>query len=130
MKVYVAGKITGLTHEEYCAKFAAKRHELEARGYKVMIPVDINATDGFEHSDYMHVCYAMIDVCDAVYMLPDWKESKGARMELQYAADHRKKIFYADETTREPGFPIMYGHPADDWEEWKKECNFPAGRCI
>ena len=57
--------------------------------------------EGFEHEDYMHICYAMIDVCDAVYMQKDWQQSKGARMELQYAKDWKKQIIYEDETTRE-----------------------------
>jgi hypothetical protein len=49
---------------------------------------------GFSHKDYMHICYAMIDVCDAVYFLNDWKMSKGARMEHQYAKKTHKVIYY------------------------------------
>ena len=49
----------------------------------------------------MHICYAMIDVCDAVYMQKDWQQSKGARMELQYAKDWKKQIIYEDENTHE-----------------------------
>ena len=45
-----------------------------------------------------------------VYMLRDWQESKGARMELQYAADWRKKVIYEDDATMEPFFPIVHGH--------------------
>lgn len=54
-----------------------------------------------EHEDYMHICYAMIDVCAAVYMQKDWQQSKGTRMELQYAKDKKKLIIYEDESTRE-----------------------------
>lgn len=55
----------------------------------------------------------MIDVCDAVYMLSDWQQSKGARQELQYAADTRKEIAYQDESTKEENFPILHGPWAD-----------------
>ena len=44
-------------------------------------------------------------------MLKDWQTSKGARQELQYAADLRKEIIYQDKATIEPSFPIVYGHP-------------------
>ena len=66
-----------------------------------MSPAVLASNDVFEHSDYMHVCLAMIDVCDAVYMQKDWRNSKGARMELQYARKCKNKIFYEDESTRE-----------------------------
>ena len=119
MKIYIAGKITGFTREEYCAKFSAMQRELERQGHKVMNPAYVNATDGFEHEEYLHVCYAMLDVCDTVYMLRDWQTSKGARLELQYAADHQKEILYEDESTCEENFPILYGHPENkiDWGE-------------
>jgi len=111
MKIYIAGKITGLARTDYEAKFLSTQTMLENGGHKVMNPAYVNATEGFEHEDYMHICYAMIDVCNAVYMQKDWQQSKGARMELQYAADHKKEIFYEDEATREENFPILYGHP-------------------
>ncbi|MBR1721365.1 MAG: DUF4406 domain-containing protein [Treponema sp.] len=110
MKFYIAGKITGLARTDYEAKFTSFQRLLEDGGHKVMNPACINASEGFEHEDYMHICYAMIDVCDAVYMLKDWQQSKGARMELQYAADHKKEIFYEDESTREENFPILHGY--------------------
>ena len=71
-----------------------------------MSPAVLVLNEGFEHEDYMHICYAMIDVCNAVCMQKDWQNSIGARMELQYAADHRKKIIYEDFSTKESGFPI------------------------
>ena len=111
MKIYIAGKITGFTRADYQAKFLIAQKNLEYAGHKVMNPAYVNATDGFEHEDYIHICYAMIDVCDAIYMLKDWQQSKGARMELQYAADWGKGILYEDKNTREDGFPIAHKLP-------------------
>ena len=110
-KIYIAGKITGFERTVYMAKFLKVQRMLESQGNLVMNPAYVNATDGFEHEEYLHVCYAMLDVCDAIYMLRDWQTSMGARMELQYAADHQKEILYEDEATREENFPIIYGHP-------------------
>ena len=111
MKIYIAGKISGLNREEITKKFEAAQKSLLAKGHQVFIPSVLPAYEEVSHEDYMHICYAMIDVCDAVYMLSDWQQSIGARMELQYAADHRKEILYEDLTTKEMNFPIIYGHP-------------------
>lgn len=101
MKVYIAGKVTGLEKAEIFKKFYESGKQLKEQGYTVMSPAVLALNEGFDHSDYMHICYAMIDVCDAVYMQKDWQQSKGARMELQYAKDKKKQIIYEDETTRE-----------------------------
>lgn len=111
MKIYTAGKISGLNREDVIKKFEAAQKCLVANGHQVFIPSVLPAYDEVSHEDYLHICYAMIDICDAVYMLSDWQQSKGARMELQYAADHRKEILYEDPGTKEADFPIIYSHP-------------------
>ena len=109
MRIYIAGKITGLEDNIVSYKFKESFLNLRSKGYSVITPAVLLGFKGFEHEEYMHICYAMIDVCDAVFMQKDWQNSKGARMELQYAADHQKEIFYEDEHTREEEFPIIHG---------------------
>ena len=99
MKVYIAGKVTGLQKDEIFKKFYESGKQLKKDGHIVMSPAVLVLNEGFEHEDYMHICYAMIDVCDAVFMQKDWQQSKGARMELQYAKDKKKLIIYEDEST-------------------------------
>lgn len=111
MKIYVAGKISGLPRLEVETKFQEARKTLADQGHSVFVPTVLPAYDDVTHDDYMKICYAMIDVCDAVFVLKDWQKSKGARMEVQYAADWRKEIIYEDPATREQGFPIVYGNP-------------------
>lgn len=101
MKVYVAGKVTGLPKNEIFRKFNGSVRTLKEYGHAVMSPAVLVLNEDFEHEDYMHVCYAMIDVCDAVFMQRDWRDSEGARMEREYATDHRKRIIYEDESTRD-----------------------------
>jgi len=110
MKVYVSGKITGLDQKEYLEKFEAAQKYLELHGHKVMNPASamFTCTAGFGAEEYLHVCYAMIDVCDVIYMLDNWQSSQGARKELQYASDWRKRIVYQDDRTQELGFPVVY----------------------
>lgn len=107
MKIYIAGKITGLPRCAVQYKFCMAAFALKVQGHTVFMPSVLPMYENVPHEDYMHVCYAMIDICDAVYMLADWQQSKGARMELQYAADWGKKILYEDESTVEPNFPAV-----------------------
>jgi hypothetical protein len=86
--IYIAGKITGL--ENFKEKFEAAETDLKERGFIPMNPAKLNS--GFSHAEYMHICYAMIDICDSVYMLLDWEESKGAVMEYNYAVKNHKEI--------------------------------------
>ena len=111
MKIYISGKITGLDKQDYIEAFKKVQENLESLGHKVMNPASSMDTcsEGFNQNDYLHICYAMIDVCDAIYMLGNWQSSQGARKELQYASDWRKQIIYQDKKTIEAGFPVVHG---------------------
>ncbi len=101
MKIYIAGKITGLDRAGVDRKFAEAAQKLSAEGHEVFVPTVLPYYEDVAHDDYIHVCYAIIDICDAVYMLADWQQSKGARMEMQYATEWRKQVLYQDEATKE-----------------------------
>ena len=88
MKVYIAGKITG--DPNYREKFQKVADELKDKGHAVMNPAVL--PDGFEHEDYIKICMSMINACDAVYLLEDWTNSRGARFEHIYADMFGKKI--------------------------------------
>jgi len=109
MKVYIAGKMTG--EENYRDKFLDAERQLREDGHTPMHSAGL--PEGFEHSEYMHICRAMIDVCEAVYLLPDWKDSKGALMEREYA--------------QERGIPAIEAKPRRDFagqvvEMFNKTC--------
>lgn len=91
MKIYIAGKITGL--ENYKELFSKAANKLKDKGYSVMNPAVLEGGK-FTQDDYMHVCYAMIDVCNSVYFLNNWKDSKGANLEHKYAKEKNKIIIY------------------------------------
>ena len=80
MKVYIAGKITG--DPGYRDKFAAAEIQLGRQGHVVLNPAEL--PEGMAPEDYMRICFAMIDVADAVIFLPDAAESAGARLEMAY----------------------------------------------
>ena len=111
MKIYVAGKITGLERSEVEMKFSKAKVKLIKDGHSVFIPTVLPVYEDVPHEDYLHICYSMIDVCDAVYILDNWQNSIGARKELQYASDWGKEIIYEDARTKEKAFPIVYAKP-------------------
>ena len=90
MKIYLAGKITGV--KNYKEKFSKKEKELIEEGFTVMNPAVLS--DGFEHHQYLHINKAMIDVCDGVYFMSCWEDSPGACIENVYAIKNRKIIVY------------------------------------
>jgi len=89
-KVYIAGKITGL--ENYKELFKRAEVDLRIKGHVCMHSSVLGK--GFEWDEYMKICFTMITVCDVVYMLKNWRDSQGARIEHAYAIKHNKKIIY------------------------------------
>lgn len=99
MTVYLAGKITGLDRAATLEKFNRAARTLTDMGFDVLVPTVLPVLDSLSHRDYLHICYAMIDVCDAIVLLPDWEQSAGAKMEREYGRRHNKKIMYYSELT-------------------------------
>lgn len=79
-KVYIAGKITG--DSAYREKFRKEQRHLEAEGFIVLNPAEL--PEGMQPSDYMRICFAMIDCADIVAFLPDYSQSRGARLEFDW----------------------------------------------
>lgn len=88
--VYIAGKITD--YPQYKEKFGKAEEKLRKWGYVPLNPAILPA--GLTQEEYLHICYAMIDVCEKVYFLNNWKDSNGAKLENEYAQKHQKVICY------------------------------------
>jgi len=92
VKVYIAGKITG--NPDYKQQFAEVEKKLREKGHTTMNPAVL--PDGFDHHEYMQICFSMIDVCDAVYFLSNWGDSTGAKMEYEYAFRGNKELMFEE----------------------------------
>ena len=90
MKLYIAGKITD--NPDYKQQFKEAEEYLKQKGHTTMNPAVLPA--GFEHHQYMEICYKMIDACDGIYLLRNWQDSKGAKMENEYARKNGKTIWH------------------------------------
>ena len=83
-RVYICGKITG--DPNFGEKFQAARELLEASGYEVTSPVSYT-NPVWSRETCMRVVIRELCLCDAIYLLPDWKNSKGARLEAIIAKE-------------------------------------------
>lgn len=88
-KIYISGGITN--NPDYKKQFVSKYYELEGQ-YTVLSPLMINAALSWD--EYMHIDYSMIDVCDCIYMMKGYENSKGAKLEELYAKEKGKQIIY------------------------------------
>ena len=80
MKVFVAGKITGLpNYKEYFQNAETLIKKL-CPDACVLLPSILPA--GMSYADYEHIDRAMIDVADLVVFLPSYIVSPGASIEL------------------------------------------------
>ena len=94
MRIYISGPITGTT--DYKERFAAAEQAINAAGYVAINPAKVNAQlPELSHGDYMKTSLAMLDMCEAIFLLPGWQESKGCAIEFEYAYEHGIHIFFA-----------------------------------
>lgn len=88
-KIYISGGITN--NPDYKKQFTRKYAELE-NDYIVLHPLMINAQLSWK--EYMRIDLAMIAVCNCIYMLKGWENSRGAKIEHFYAEYLGLKIIY------------------------------------
>lgn len=109
MKIYISGPIAG--YPEFKEIFESAAVHLRSLGYEVVNPCDIlpyphmgECPKGYATANgHSSACYLRTDLealltCDAVFMLPKWEQSVGARLEHSVAA-HCGLLIYSIHTT-------------------------------
>lgn len=93
MRVYISGRMTGLPLYNRQA-FDAAAADLRGRGFQVISPAELNS-DGASWAEMLgREIVLLVDRADAIVLLPDWQQSRGARLESFAAFLTHKSILH------------------------------------
>jgi Asp-tRNA(Asn)/Glu-tRNA(Gln) amidotransferase A subunit family amidase len=93
-RVYISGKITGLTEKEALELFNEAETKLKKQGFEVVNPMTIPHEHGKTWVEYMREDLKAMLTCDTVFMLTNWQQSKGATIERNLALTLDFNIIY------------------------------------
>lgn len=97
MTIYISGKISGLLENEVKEKFEKAFQTLKGAGYTVVSPYALPHIHNKTWESYMKEDIAALLKCDCIYMLNDWKDSKGAVVEYELAKLLKIEVLYENE---------------------------------
>ena len=107
-KIYLSGKISD--DPNYREKFAHKEKELTEQGHLVFNPA--KHPDMFTWEQFMELDLKALGNCDSIYLLSDWQESRGAKIEYDEAVRLGKEIIF-----EEPSAKIEIENPFKSLQE-------------
>lgn len=97
MKIYISGKITGLKFKEAYQLFEGAEKEIIELGGEPVNPTKlVEQVKGWTWEDYMEKDLGLLLRCNGIYMLRNWMDSKGAKIEHTLAVEMGIKIFYEE----------------------------------
>lgn len=102
-KIYLSGKISGTDLEKTKIKFSVAHYEINTiyRYTHAYFPTVINPTKlGLTFKDSwlkcMIICIWHLLKCRSIYMLKDWKDGRGAKIEFWIAVVLNYKIIFQE----------------------------------
>ena len=102
-KLQLVGRIKNMPNGNK-EKFAEYQKIYEDQGYEVFNPHDLSVKyPDMPEAEYMGLDLQNISKSDVVAVLPDWDNSKGAKMEVFFALSYGVKVINAKD-----GKPICY----------------------
>lgn len=93
--IYISGKITGLPEDQVRNNFSSAEFVLSQQGWNVINPlwIDLNGQEKTWANFMIEDLKALIP-CDAIFMLSNWMESSGAKIEHSFAIAMGKEVYY------------------------------------
>lgn len=119
MTIYIAGKITG--DPGYKEKFEAEKQKLHETFPWAIILNPAEIPEGLRNHEYMRLSFAMIDSADLVVFLPDWEDSRGARLEKAYCEYTAKAWVEEGGSTSAMEDAIVWGRKIEKAEREQEE---------
>jgi hypothetical protein len=100
-RCYISGKITGI-EKEAAWLFELAEREVVEKGYLPVNPFKINHDHDKSWRAYMRSDIKALCDCDAIYMLTNWRDSKGATIELEIANHLEMDVIYQHRRMNNP----------------------------
>ena len=100
-KIYIAGKVSGLTPEQFhkkfddCAEWVRNNVNL-GEDYDIINPTAL-CEDDWSWLKCMTTCIEQLRKCKFLFLMPDWKDSKGGVCEYFVAVERGIAIGYLEE---------------------------------
>lgn len=93
-RIYISGPITGT--DDFYERFAEAEATWSCDGSSVVNPAKLNdiMPKDATHEEYMRMSFELLDICDAIYMMKGWEESKGANREYGYAVAKGMRLMF------------------------------------
>jgi hypothetical protein len=94
-KVYISGKISGLEFADAYSNFEfAEKYINLLNNHAAVNPMKIDHVHDQTWESFMVEDIRALFSCDAIYLLSNWEESKGARIEKAIAKEMGIEIIY------------------------------------
>lgn len=97
-KIYISGGISKVPN--FLEIFEEAEEKLNENGFTPINPAKVLSAlpeDETTHEEYMTVAFALLYICDSIYMLNGWEKSTGACMEYGFALAKDKKVYFESE---------------------------------
>ena len=93
MKIYISGPITNVI--DYKEKFARAEQNLKAKypDAEIINPTVLDKLP-LTYDEYMELDLRLLGMCEGIYMLKGWEDSKGANREYGYALAKGKTFYF------------------------------------
>jgi hypothetical protein len=95
MKIYISGQISGLEYADAFERFEQAENKFKDDNWdEIVNPMKLNHKHDKSWENYMLVDIKALFESDAIYMLNNWGNSKGARIERSIAIEMDIIIIY------------------------------------
>jgi hypothetical protein len=100
-RIYISGPITGLHPTLVQRIFQAAQKHLRQLGFEEVVnPTTLDHDHDQTWESYMIADIKELFYCDAIFMLKNWRSSRGARIEHAIAKELKLEIVYEQSPTR------------------------------
>ena len=101
-RVFISGKMRGLDERDWRKKFNDAERDLILAGWhpeNVINPAKLSLIyPNLSRAAYMQIDLKLLEECGTIYLLDNWKESQGAKMEWDKAQLLNLTIIFEGET--------------------------------